>query len=68
MQQKRKRGRALEVCDGYLVCPVCRRNRKAMPVLRITSGENVVVWCRLCKSRTIVDIDHGLCFESLCRQ
>lgn len=67
MRQDRERGRALEVRGGYLVCPVCRRNKRLMPVLDSTSGVNIPAYCRQCKHRTIVDIDRGLCFESLCR-
>lgn len=67
MRVEQKHGKLLTVRNGYLVCPVCRRNLKLMPVLPNTSGVNIVAYCSKCKSRTIVDIDKGLCFESLCQ-
>lgn len=66
MQNSGNRGKLLTVREGYLICPVCRQNKKLLPVLPTTSGTNIVAWCPKCKHRTIVNIDHGLCFESPC--
>nr|DAP85398.1 MAG TPA: cysteine-rich protein [Caudoviricetes sp.] len=67
MRTTTEHGRLLTVKDGYVVCPVCKRNKKLLPILPDTSGRRIVAYCRLCKARTIVDIEDGLCFESLCR-
>ena len=66
LQTTEKRGKLLTVRDGYLICPVCRQNKKLLPVLPTTSGTDVVCYCTKCKHRTIVNIDNGLCFESPC--
>ena len=68
LQTARTSGKMLTVRDGYLICPVCRQNRKLLPVLPSTSGRDIVAWCSKCKHRTIVNIDHGQCFESPCLQ
>lgn len=67
MRTTTEHGKLLTVKDGYVVCPVCKRNKKLLPILPDTSGQRIVAYCRLCKVRTIIDIEDGLCFESLCR-
>lgn len=57
-------GKILTVTDGYLVCPVCRRNKRVMQIRPDTSGERVVAYCRQCKSELIIDIHEGQCFLS----
>ncbi len=49
-----------------MICPVCRQNKKLLPVLPTSSGRDIVCYCTKCKHRTIVNIDNGLCFESPC--
>ncbi len=56
----------LTVKEGYLVCPVCKRNRKLLQIDPATQAKHLVVYCRDCKSEIIVDIDEGQCFESRC--
>lgn len=68
MQTSENRGKLLTVRDGFLICPICRQNRKLLPVLPTTSGSDIVCYCQKCKHRVIVNIDHGLCFESPCLQ
>ena len=60
------RGKMLTVEDGYLICPVCRQNRKLQPVTPETRATRLPVYCRRCKHRIVVDIENGLCFESPC--
>lgn len=57
----------LTVKDGWLQCPVCRRNRRLMRVLPETEGQNVPVYCRDCKTELKIDIHQGQCFESRSR-
>ena len=54
----------LTVRNGYLVCPHCRRNKRVIQVPPDTKAERLRVYCRDCKTETIVDIDQGQCFES----
>ncbi len=64
MQTREKYGKMLTVRNGYLECPTCHRNRRLMQILPNTSGRNLVVFCRDCKTEHIVDIEGGQCFES----
>ena len=57
----------LTVKDGWLQCPVCRRNRRLMRVLPETEGRQIAVYCRDCKTELKIDIHEGQCFESRSR-
>lgn len=57
----------LTVRDGFLSCPVCRRNRRLIRILPDTQARRLAVFCRDCKTELIVDIDKGQCFESRSR-
>lgn len=63
MQNETKYGKILTVKDGWLECPNCHRNKRMMRVLPNTSGRNLVVFCRDCKTEHIVDIVEGRCLE-----
>ena len=54
----------LTVTDGWVTCPVCKRNRRLLRVEPDTAATALPVFCRDCKTETIVDIDKGECFES----
>lgn len=54
----------LIVRGGYLVCPHCRQNKRLIQVQPDTKAERLTLYCRFCKTETIVDIDKGQCFES----
>ncbi|OUO36423.1 hypothetical protein B5F88_13980 [Flavonifractor sp. An306] len=56
----------LVVKDGWLMCPSCRR-RKVLQVRPETTAKNLIVYCRDCRTETMVDIEQGQCFESRCR-
>ena len=64
MQTNKHQGKLLTVKDGYLVCPICRRNKRVMRINPDTVATRVVAYCRDCKTESIVDIDRGQCFES----
>lgn len=64
LTEHQKRSKMLTVRDGYLVCPVCRRNRHLLRVLPNTNAQNVALWCRDCKHETVVNIVNSQCFES----
>lgn len=64
MQTNKNHGKLLTVKDGYLVCPICRRNKRVMRINPDTVATRVVAYCRDCKTESIVDIERGQCFES----
>lgn len=57
-------GKIMTVKDGYLVCPICRVNKKVQEVPSDTVAHKLVVWCRNCKWKAKIDIVDGQCFES----
>ena len=56
----------LIVKDGWLMCPSCRR-RKVLQVRPETSAKNLIVYCRDCRTETMVDLEQGQGFQSRCR-
>lgn len=67
MQDREKRGMMLTVKAGWVTCPTCRRNRRMIQIRSDTAAQNLVVFCRDCKTEHIVDIVEGQCFESRSR-
>ena len=59
-----ERGKMLLVEDGFLVCPVCLRNKHLKRIGHNERGENIVCYCRSCKQETVVDIEQGQCYMS----
>ena len=57
-------GRLLTVTNGWLQCPVCRRNRRLMRILPDTEGKRIPAYCRDCKTELLIDVSEGKCFES----
>ena len=57
----------LTVKDGYLVCPRCRQNKKVMRILPTTTAVDLQVYCKSCKTESIIDIVEGQCYESRSR-
>ncbi len=51
---------------GWLLCPACGR-QKVLQVRPDTSAKNLIVYCRMCREESMVDIEQGQCFESQCR-
>lgn len=56
MDEKEQR---VTVAEGWAQCPVCRRNRRLARVPPETEGQNIVWWCKNCKTEIIVDIERG---------
>ncbi len=65
MQTKWNSGK-LRMKGGWLLCPVCGR-QKVLQVRPDTSARHLIVYCRMCRMETVVDIEQGQCFESQCR-
>lgn len=45
----------LRVKDNWVFCPVCRRGKVLKPRPG-TRAENLAVYCRVCKTESVVDI------------
>ena len=56
--------RKLETDNGWLICPVCRRNRRLLRIKPSTRADELQLYCRSCHSEIVVDIREGQCFES----
>ena len=62
MQDNGKRGK-LTVKDGWVTCPVCKRNRRLIRIEPETVAIGLPVFCRDCKSEIILNIDRGQSVE-----
>ena len=60
-------GILLATKDGYLVCPVCRVNKKLLRIDPRTAAHNLRIYCRSCKSEIMIDIVEGQCYQSRSR-
>lgn len=43
--------------DGWVQCPICKRNKRLIKVLPQTMARCLQVYCRECKSEIILDIE-----------
>lgn len=53
----------LVVKDGWLVCPVCQRNKHLLRVRPETEARNLQIYCKDCKTELILNIDKGQSVE-----
>lgn len=58
MQSGLKCGK-LYVKDGWVTCPVCRRNHRLIRVEPETEARGLPVYCRTCRSEIVLNIDRG---------
>ena len=49
----------LIVKDGWVTCPVCKRNRRLLRVEPETQARGLPVYCRTCRTEIILNIDRG---------
>lgn len=49
----------LPVKDGWISCPVCRRNHRLLRIDDRTEALGLPVYCRTCRTEIILDIDKG---------
>ncbi len=61
-------GRILPMKDGWLVCPICRRNKRLKRIREDEEADRISLLCRDCKNEVYVSIHHGQCFESRSQQ
>lgn len=64
MQLRENCGKMLTTEGGYLVCPICKRNRRVKRISADEQAKNLILYCRDCKTEFRVDIVRGQCFES----
>ncbi len=57
--QTERKGDTLSVKDGWIACPVCRRNKRLLRIDAETEARSLPVYCRSCKQEIILDIDRG---------
>lgn len=53
----------LQVTDGWVTCPICRRNRRLLRITPETSAAALPVYCRDCKTEIVVNIARGQSVE-----
>ena len=53
----------LIVKDGWVICPVCRRNHRLLRVGPETEARYLPVYCRDCKTELILNITKGQSVE-----
>ena len=68
LPRERGCGRILPTTDGWLACPICRRNKRLKRILPDEEAERVALFCKDCKQYVFVRISKGQCFESRCQQ
>lgn len=47
------------VKDGWLSCPICKRNHRLLRIDPSTEARSLPVYCRTCRSEIILEIDKG---------
>ncbi len=68
MTDRQKCGRLLPTEDGWLTCPMCRRNKRLKRIFPDEEAERIGLFCKDCKRTLFVRIHQGQCFESRCQQ
>lgn len=53
----------LTVVDGWVSCPVCKRNRRLLRIEPDTVAAALPVFCRDCKTEIILNIERGQSVE-----
>ena len=58
LQKSSERGK-LTVKDGWVTCPICKRNHRLLRVAPETEATGLPVFCRTCRSEVILNIERG---------
>ncbi len=53
----------LNVKNGWVTCPVCRRNHRLLRVEPETEAKELPVYCTDCKTEIILNIERGRSVE-----
>lgn len=62
LQEEAKRGKLI-VKNGWLTCPVCKRNKRLLKIPPDTEARRLRVYCTDCKTELILDIERGQSVE-----
>lgn len=62
MSKPAKDGKLI-VKDGWISCPVCKRNKRLLRITPETEARGLPVFCRDCKAEIILDIVRGQSVE-----
>lgn len=62
MRSEEKRA-TLVTKEGWIICPVCRRNRRLLRIDDSTEATGLPIYCRDCKTEIILDIARGRSVE-----
>lgn len=63
--QSRKECGTLVVKDGWIICPICKQNRKTIRITADTEAHYLPVYCRKCGNEFVLNINRGLSVERL---
>ena len=54
-----RNGDKISTKDGWLTCPICKRNHRLLRITDATRARGLPVYCRTCHSEVILNIDEG---------
>ena len=54
-----KQSDRLPVVDGWIACPICKRNHRLLKITGDTEAHRLPVYCRTCRTEIILDIEKG---------
>jgi len=53
----------IRVTNGWITCPICKRNKRLLRIEADTEAKGLPVFCKDCKTEIILDIARGQSVE-----